>query len=188
VSALEGGSGEVDLLEVVQLPRELRRSRLTMSAMQGTAEESGEVALTAVTRWVEARAGASERGQSEHTAAQKQLVAVDWHAAFVEPSMRQSDGASGGLCIALGMVSALYGRPLPASLAVTGSLSLHGHVMQVGSIHEKATACALRGMTTLMLPEGCRADWSGLPDAIQAAVTPVFVDTLDAAIDHLWRS
>lgn len=116
----------------------------------------------------------------------RRLMAHEWHTAFVEPSMRSSDGASGGLCLALGLLSAVLERPLPRRLAVTGSMGLSGRVMQVGSIHEKTTAAALRGISVLMLPEACRRDFAALPTEISGKVRPVFVSTLEEAVRAVW--
>ncbi|KAA0149440.1 hypothetical protein FNF29_05993 [Cafeteria roenbergensis] len=116
----------------------------------------------------------------------QRLLAHEWHTAFVEPSMRSSDGASGGLCLALGLLSAVLELPLPRRLAVTGSMGLSGRVMQVGSIHEKTTAAALRGISVLLLPEACRRDFAALPSQVSGKVRPVFVSTLEEAVRAVW--
>ncbi len=62
------------------------------------------------------------------------------------------DGPSAGLGVFLALYSALTRTPLPRDVAVTGELSIAGHVRPVGGIVEKLYAARQAGMRLVVLP------------------------------------
>jgi ATP-dependent Lon protease len=68
------------------------------------------------------------------------------------------DGPSAGLAFAIAMASAVSGRAIRPGFAVTGELSLHGHVLEVGGVAEKLQAAARYGRTRIIIPFANKAD------------------------------
>ena len=68
-----------------------------------------------------------------------------------------TDGPSAGVTIATAIVSELTGLTPRGCVAMTGELSLHGDVLEVGGTHEKLLAAERLGVGTVVLPEANRA-------------------------------
>ncbi len=93
------------------------------------------------------------------------------------------DGPSAGVAMTIALTSLLSDRPVRADLAMTGEISLRGLVLPVGGIKEKVTAAVRAGLTTVMLPARNRKDWEDVPESARNAITPVWLDTTDQAVD-----
>lgn len=85
------------------------------------------------------------------------------------------DGPSAGLAFALAMLSAATGRRVRKGLAVTGELSIHGHVSPVGGIAEKLSAAIQHGRGAVIMPATNGAEVARLPDiASRLEIHPVY--------------
>ena len=62
------------------------------------------------------------------------------------------DGPSAGVAMAVATVSAITGRPVNGSLAVTGEVSVLGHVKPVGGVPAKVEAAERAGITEVLIP------------------------------------
>lgn len=62
------------------------------------------------------------------------------------------DGPSAGVAIFLALYSAVTGKPIPQSLAVTGEISIQGQVKPVGGIAEKIFGARQAGLTRVLIP------------------------------------
>ncbi len=92
------------------------------------------------------------------------------------------DGPSAGVTITTALVSALTGRAVNKTVAMTGEITLRGRVLPIGGLREKATAAFKNGMKTILVPEDNRADLDKINDTIKASVEFVFVSTLDEVL------
>jgi ATP-dependent Lon protease len=86
------------------------------------------------------------------------------------------DGPSAGLAIAAALHSLLRGARPRRAVAMTGEITLRGHVLPVGGIKEKALAALRAGVRTVILPEGNRKD---VPRELRRRLSFVFVRTVD---------
>jgi len=89
------------------------------------------------------------------------------------------DGPSAGLAMAMAMLSLFSGKPVPASLAMTGEITLRGKVMPVGGIKEKVLAAARAGIKHIVLPKGNERHFEDIPEEIRKKIRFTFVEKVD---------
>ncbi|GAA6130113.1 endopeptidase La [Halopseudomonas sabulinigri] len=80
------------------------------------------------------------------------------------------DGPSAGVTIASALLSLARQQAPRAGLAMTGEITLTGHVLPVGGIREKVIAARRQQIHELILPEANRGDYDELPDYLKAGM------------------
>ena len=85
------------------------------------------------------------------------------------------DGPSAGITMAAAMISAFVERALRRDVAMTGEITLRGHVLPVGGIKEKVLAARRSGITTIILPEANRKNLDEIPKALRKDLRLEFV-------------
>jgi ATP-dependent Lon protease len=101
----------------------------------------------------------------------------DIHLHFPAGAVKK-DGPSAGAAIFTSLVSLLSGKPVSASLAMTGEISLRGDVLHVGGIKEKCLAAHRFGIKTVLLPFQNKRDLEDIPAEVKKDVKIVFVKTM----------
>jgi ATP-dependent Lon protease len=86
------------------------------------------------------------------------------------------DGPSAGITLATAMVSILSRRPVRKDIAMTGELTLRGHVLPVGGIKEKVLAARRARVRTIILPQQNRRDMDEVPKEPFKDIRFIFVD------------
>ncbi|MCL4493612.1 MAG: endopeptidase La [Firmicutes bacterium] len=92
------------------------------------------------------------------------------------------DGPSAGIAMATAMVSALSNIPVKAQIAMTGEITLRGHVLPVGGIKEKTLAAHRVGIRELILPEDNENDLDDLPRNVRRSMIIHLVKHLDSVL------
>ena len=92
------------------------------------------------------------------------------------------DGPSAGVAITVALVSAMAGRASRKEVAMTGEISLRGHVMPVGGVKEKVLAAHRVGATEIILPAENERDLEELAPEVRGALKFHPVERLDEAI------
>lgn len=85
------------------------------------------------------------------------------------------DGPSAGVTLATALLSLLSNKKVPNAFAMTGELSLTGHVLPVGGIREKVVAAKRNGVTDIIMPEANKADYDKIPEKVKDGLTVHFV-------------
>lgn len=85
------------------------------------------------------------------------------------------DGPSAGITMATALLSLATNKRFRRSLAMSGELSLTGHVLAVGGIREKVIAARRARINELILPDGNRRDFEELPQHIREGISVHFV-------------
>jgi len=92
------------------------------------------------------------------------------------------DGPSAGVTLAAAMVSALSGKLVKRSVAMTGEITLRGNVLPVGGIKEKVLAARRARVTTIVLPQQNRRDLEEIPKELLKELNMVFVESVQQVL------
>ena len=100
---------------------------------------------------------------------------TDVHINF--PGGAPVDGPSAGVAMTVAAVSALTGRPVDGSAAVTGEISVQGKVLPVGGVPAKAEAARRAGLQRVLAPRE-----NAMERFRHADIQIVLVDTVQQAL------
>lgn len=89
--------------------------------------------------------------QRQRGSTQDLFGSVDLHVHFPAGAIPK-DGPSAGVAVVLALTSLFLERPVRSDTAVTGEITLRGHVLPVGGIKEKVHAAHRAGIRTVLLP------------------------------------
>ena len=92
------------------------------------------------------------------------------------------DGPSAGVTIATALVSALTGKPVSDSIAMTGEISLTGRVMAIGGLKEKTMAAYSLGIEKVIIPRENEPDLEEIDPVVRKNIEFVPVRTMDEVI------
>lgn len=73
------------------------------------------------------------------------------------------DGPSAGIAMCTALVSCLTGNPVKANVAMTGEITLRGHVLPIGGLKEKLLAAHRGGIKTVLIPYENKRDLEDIP-------------------------
>ena len=88
------------------------------------------------------------------------------------------DGPSAGVTMASALISALSGRPVRHDIAMTGEITLRGHVLPIGGVKEKVLGALRAGITEVILPKENEADLEDLPEEARKRIKVYLVEEL----------
>lgn len=89
------------------------------------------------------------------------------------------DGPSAGITLALSLCSALTGRTVDVSYAMTGEMTLHGNVLPIGGVREKILAAKRMGVKKLLIPQDNKPDVEELSEWITKDMKIYYVSKID---------
>merc|ERR1712190_20973 len=97
------------------------------------------------------------------------------------------DGPSAGVATTIALASLLLGRPCRSDTAVTGEISLRGHVLPVGGIRDKVLAAHRAGVRHVLLPFGNqRHAKDDIPASAMGDIELHFIKTIDEALSWIF--
>ncbi|KAI8062275.1 Lon protease C-terminal proteolytic domain-containing protein [Gongronella butleri] len=171
------GSGSVLAIEANCMPG---RGELKLTGLLGEViQESSHIAVS----WIKANAVALQLTREPR---EPLLEHMDVHV-HLPNGATPKDGPSAGVAIAVCLVSLLSGLALPRSVAMTGEITLRGHVRAVGGIKEKLLAAHRAGATKLLLPADNERDVNQhVPKSIQDQFTIIYCHHLWDALAAVW--
>ncbi len=94
----------------------------------------------------------------------------DLHIHFPEGAIPK-DGPSAGVTMVTAIVSALTGRAVRRDLAMTGEVTLRGHVLAIGGLREKTMAAYAAGVKQVCIPADNLRDLDEIDAGARAALT-----------------
>jgi len=98
------------------------------------------------------------------------------------------DGPSAGITIATAMVSLARNEKVKTPYAMTGEMTLTGHVLAVGGIREKIIAARRAKLKNLILPHACIGVYQELPHYLKVGMNVQFVKHYTEVFDILFKS
>ncbi len=84
------------------------------------------------------------------------------------------DGPSAGVTMASALLSLARDQAPKKGVAMTGELTLTGHVLPIGGVREKVIAARRQKIMELILPEPNRGNFEELPDYLKQGITVHF--------------
>jgi len=108
---------------------------------------------------------------------------IDIHVHVPEGAVPK-DGPSAGITLAVALISAVTEIPVKKDIAMTGEITLRGHVLPVGGIREKVLAANRIGIKTILIPEKNIKDLVELPEQVRNVLEIIPVNHMDQVIFH----
>ena len=105
----------------------------------------------------------------------------DFHV-HVPEGATPKDGPSAGIAMVTSIVSSITGVPISKNVAMTGEVTLRGHVLPIGGLKEKLLAAHRARITKVLIPEDNRKDLTEIPKKILDEIEIVPVKTVDEVL------
>ena len=161
--------GDTVQIEVNVMPG---KGNLQLTGQMGDVmKESAQTALSYVRSVVSREYGVEEAYFETH----------DLHIHIPEGAVPK-DGPSAGITMATAMLSAVTGRAVAARVAMTGEITLRGHVLMIGGLKEKLLAARMARIRKVLVPEKNRPDVEELPREITKGMEIVYVKEMDEVL------
>ncbi len=93
------------------------------------------------------------------------------------------DGPSAGIAMMTSLVSALTGIPVRKDVAMTGEITLRGHVLPIGGLKEKLLAALRAGIKTVLIPEENKKDLEEIPDDVKQNIELIPVSKAEQVLE-----
>ncbi len=89
------------------------------------------------------------------------------------------DGPSAGVTLFTSLVSLLSDKKVRSDIAMTGEITLRGHILPVGGIKEKVLAASRAGIKNVILPKKNEKDLIEIPEKIRNNINFHFISEMD---------
>ncbi len=162
--------GELLLIEIMLMRG---KGQLTLTGQLGDVmQESARAALSFI------RARAEEFGIDTEI-----FEKTDVHIHVPEGAIPK-DGPSAGITLATALISAFTKTPVRVDLAMTGEITLRGHVLPVGGVKEKILAAYRAGIREVVMPAENEKDLEDILEDVREEMTFHFVNHMDEVLSH----
>jgi len=105
----------------------------------------------------------------------------DFHV-HVPEGATPKDGPSAGIAMVTSIVSSITGIPINKTIAMTGEVTLRGHVLPIGGLKEKLLAAHRARIPTVIIPEENKKDLAEIPKNILNNIEIKTVKTVDEVL------
>ena len=93
------------------------------------------------------------------------------------------EGPSAGITLATAMISAMTGQRVRKDIAMTGEITLRGHVLPIGGLKEKVLAAHRNSIKNVIIPEENDKDLPDIPEEIRNALHFYKVTDMNEVLD-----
>ena len=105
----------------------------------------------------------------------------DFHV-HVPEGATPKDGPSAGIAMVTSIISSITGVPVNKNIAMTGEVTLRGHVLAIGGLKEKLLAAHRAGIPRVIIPEDNKKDLVEIPKNI---LDDIKIDTVKSVDEVL---
>ena len=98
------------------------------------------------------------------------------------------DGPSAGITMATAMLSAITEKPVKAEVAMTGEITLRGHVLPIGGLKEKLLAAKFAKIKTVLVPDENRTDVQEMDKEITSGLRIAYVENMQDVISEAFTN
>ncbi len=105
----------------------------------------------------------------------------DFHV-HVPEGATPKDGPSAGIAMVTSIVSSITGIPVDKNIAMTGEVTLLGHVLPIGGLKEKLLAAHRARIPQVLIPEENKKDLAEIPQKILKDLKITTVKTVDEVL------
>jgi len=105
----------------------------------------------------------------------------DFHV-HVPEGATPKDGPSAGIAMVTSIVSSITGIPVDRKVAMTGEVTLRGHVLPIGGLKEKLLAAHRAGIPKVLIPKDNKKDLAEIPKNILDKIEISTVSTVDEVL------
>jgi len=166
--------GDITFVEATKMPG--NRGLILTGKLGDVMQESAQAALSYV------RSNAAALGIGDEVFAKNEIHI------HVPAGAVPKDGPSAGVTMATALVSLLADRPIAERLAMTGEITLRGHVLPVGGIKQKVLAAQRVGIDTVILPKDNEMDLDDLPAEVREGMQFVLVDRVEQVFEAAFHN
>ncbi|HZS93276.1 MAG TPA: endopeptidase La [Chloroflexota bacterium] len=161
--------GDVLFVEASKIPG---KGHLTLTGQLGDVmQESARAAMTYV------------RSRAEDLGVESDFYEkYDFHV-HVPAGAIPKDGPSAGVTMATALVSVLTGKKVNREVAMTGEITLRGHVLPIGGVKEKVLAAHRAGVKTVVLPKENEQDIADIPEDVRKELAFVVADRMEQVLE-----
>jgi ATP-dependent Lon protease len=159
--------GDVLFIEVGAMPG---KGKLQITGQLGDVmKESAQAALS----WV--------RGHAPEELSDDWFAEHDLHI-HVPAGAIPKDGPSAGVTMVTALMSLLTGRRVRSDVAMTGEVTLHGEVLPIGGLKEKALAAQMLGIRHVIAPQLNEQDSGEIPEHLREQLEFHFVSRVEQVL------
>ncbi|MDM8517490.1 endopeptidase La [Desulfobacterales bacterium HSG16] len=108
---------------------------------------------------------------------------VDIHIHVPEGAIPK-DGPSAGISMCSSIVSALTRKAVFHDIAMTGEITLRGHVLPIGGLKEKILAAHRGNIRKVLIPKENEKDLKDIPASVSRQIDIVTVEHMDEVLSH----
>ncbi len=168
--------GDVLFIEAARIPRGSASGRGEFT-ITGQVREVMQESMKAALTWVRSNAELLGIDAAE-------LEKADIHI-HVPAGAIPKDGPSAGVTMVTALTSLFTETPVRPYVAMTGEITLTGHVLPVGGIKEKVLAAKRSGIREMILPAENEAHVRhDIPEHLRQGITFHFVRAIDEVLEH----
>ncbi len=95
------------------------------------------------------------------------------------------DGPSAGITLTTAIISALTNRKVDTNIGMTGEITLHGNVLPIGGLKEKAISAHRGGIRKIIVPMENQRDLVDIPSEVKEDMDIVFVEKYEEVYKQL---